>query len=188
MKLKKIFDKLFWLVFIDLKRNKLWSILKILLIVLFDLTVVGLIFTIDLNIISPEKPWFKILIIYISVLYLVSFFTLSFITGYRREKEFGLLRSFGAKKSEVFLLILCEGVLLNFLSFLLVLPAGIIIILEYKLKISGIFQIAFDFHFWLKYFLSTVLALFTGTVAFSISSIPSAVYFSTIEPYKILNI
>ncbi|MBN1897430.1 MAG: FtsX-like permease family protein [Spirochaetes bacterium] len=179
-----------WLAYRDLARNNFWFIMKLVLFLLWGMILInlGILYSLDIKLRYDilEKWVFLLILISLNLAFLLFSYTLFSLTTKKRQDEFGILRSLGARRSEIFHLILQESVIIPVIVSILILVLEIFLLLYYRLEIHSLFNIEYGFAFFLTFgkffFLNAALQFLI--IFFSL--FPSALYFSRLDPYYIL--
>ncbi len=180
----------FWLGIRDVKRDTFWFILKLLSIVTWGIIILNILFVrlfkIDFHFDIIQASIFNILLYLGNSVLFILIFTIFYLTTKRRQTEFGLLRALGATKSEVFKLILQEGIILPIISSLIILIIELLLILNFKIRICGLLKISYNFAFFKIFFLSFIITVTFQFIIYFIMLLPFAFYFGRKDPYTIL--
>lgn len=173
--MKKI--SLLWLSLKNLKRNKFFLFIKILIVIIFSVIFSELSILIK-SIAQPQKiyPFF----LFFSLLFFLCLLIISGQNIKLRFLEIGLLKSFGAKKSHIFWLLLSETMLLGTIGSII----GIVIWLSLFSQISTIIPVN------IKNKIVLFLAALLSILSINILSFAAVFYYSLkssfLKPYIIL--
>lgn len=179
-----------WLVFKNFTRSYVWSLIKLIIFTLWGLIIINLSLSFFLKINFSFSQLEKFIIF--TMLFIINFLLLLFaitifiLTLKQRNIEFGLLRAVGGTRSEIFNLIMNETLFLPSFSTLLCVIIELFFLLKFKFEICGNLKIVYDFTFFKFLFISLLVAFIFKFVIISISLLPIAIYYSRIDPYKIL--
>jgi len=179
-----------WLAFKGIVRYNLWFIVKLIIFVLWGLTLVNIgifyFLPIDLKYNFLQKWILIISILVLNFIFFLFSYTLFTLTTKKRQNEFAILRSLGATRSEIFKLILQESIIIPLISSILTLFIEIFLLLEFKVKICGILNIHYSIKFIEAFLKSFICVATLEFLIIFICLLPSAIYFARLDPYHIL--
>lgn len=181
---------LLWLSRKGLLRFKSWSFLKMLVVVIWGFALFNFYsaYLLQPRLVSPGLPerMLAALFLILNLVMLLFFVTLAVLTLKIRQTEFGLYRCGGAARGELLSLILNEGLLLAFFSFIALFALQALFLYLFRLEIAGLFRIVFDFKFalfCLKNFILTQALLF---IVLLLCYLPLGLYYCLRDPYDIV--
>jgi len=179
-----------WLAFKGVIRYNLWVLIKIMIFVLWGFAILNMsvlyFLKIELKYNFLEKWILLFSVILLNIFFLLFSYTIFSLTLKKRQNEFGILRALGSTRSEIFKLILQESIIIPLISSVIILLIEIIFLFKFKLKICGILNIQYDLVFIKTFLVSFILTLILQFLIVFISLLPSAIYFSRLNPYYIL--
>ncbi len=181
---------LFSLTLTDIVRQKFWVSLKIVVLFIWGLIVNSLFLILSLNPMFFSSYIFKeVVLVLVGILTLITFIFLLVsisLTTKLKSVEFGLFRSIGARRSEIFLLILNESLILTLLSSLFLLIVDIFILFHFRINLTYILKTSYDINFFIIFLKTYFFTIVMKFILLFIICLPIGIRYSFLDPYKII--
>jgi len=190
MLLKKSDFNLFTLAWTDITRQKLWVGLKIAVLLIWDLIFVNflLILFLNDNFFTAERFKVTTIILFLVLSLIVFLFLLLSISlsSYIKKTEFGLLRAIGARRIDVFMLILNESLILTVISTVFLMVLELFILFYFRTSFTWILKTGYTFHFFMIFLKSIFFVVITKFLFLFIICFPISLKYSFSDAYTIL--